>query len=880
MRTRSYFSMSTPKAKLTRRRFLSNSAALAAGATVATHLPPAVQAAAAGGGEFASDWKKCHDRLWLGAEYWANPLQDWQVKNGRIECTQAAGDRNVHLLVRALGEKAGDFDLSVEVARVDGRAFGAGQGSFGFRVGIRGPLPDFRNALIFGRGVDAGVTAEGGVFVGAVADAKAGTVKLDGATAVRLRLRGAPEGEAYALTLSVSDLQGRELGRAKKTVPAAQCVGGVALVNNFAPSAAGAGGGAGKAKEKGKKMAAAIGGLGAFAFSDWRVSGSKLEAHPERAFGPLLFSQYTLHAGVLKLSVQLPPIGAGDSQSVRLETKRGAGWRQIAEAKIHPEARVAAFRVGNWDATQDVEYRLAYTQSFKDGTKAENFWTGTVRRDPMDKAELSVADVSCNIQSAFPNAPYVASVARLNPDLLAFTGDQFYESSGGYGIIRTPTDKAMIDYLRKWYLHGWTWRELMRDRPSVSLPDDHDVYQGNLWGEGGRLNPIGATTQEEGGYTMPTDWVNVVYRTQTAHHPDAHDPTLHEGVIQYYGPMTYGRVSFAILADRQYKTGPNGHVPPTGGERGDHVKDPNFDPKSADVAGVELLGEKQEKFLRDWVRDWKGAEMKAVISQTIFTAFPTTHGGEKMVLRADYDTNGWPQTPRHRAVSEMRKAFAFHIAGDQHIPGVVHYGVDEHRDAGVAFAGPAANCGYTRWWEPEKAAWLKPKQAGLLGDFTDSFGNPMTVLAVKNGAHEYRGNDLLDVLEQKASGIGFVSFDKRRRKIRIDCWPYRADVTARGTQWSGWPLEIDVLDNYARKASGHLPTLAITGAAQPLIEVIEQSRGELVYALRVNQPTFRPHVFGPGKYSVRVSDPETGRAATLKDLEPGRDASRRLDVKV
>ena len=102
------------------------------------------------------------------------------------------------------------------------------------------------------------------------------------------------------------------------------------------------------------------------------------------------------------------------------------------------------------------------------------------------------------------------------------------------------------------------------------------------------------------------------------------------------------------------------------------------------MPGVELLGPKQEQFLRDLAADWRGADMKAVISQTIFTALPTTHGNERMILRADYDTNAWPQTPRNRAVREMRKAFAFHIAGDQHIPSVVQYGIDAHRDGPVA----------------------------------------------------------------------------------------------------------------------------------------------------------------------------------------------------
>src|SRR5204863_79801 len=157
--------------------------------------------------------------------------------------------------------------------------------------------------------------------------------------------------------------------------------------------------------------------------------------------------------------------------------------------------------------------------------------------------------------------------------------------------------------------------------------------------------------------------------------------------------------------------------------------------------------------------------MKAVISQTIFTGFPTTHGGQREILRADYDSNGWPQTPRNRALREIRKGFAFHIAGDQHIPGVVQYGIDAHRDGPVAFAGPAVNCGYTRWFEPERAPWLKPKQPGVIGDFTDSYGHPMTVLAVKNGALQARRETLLQFMDDKASGFGLVRFDKSRRKI-------------------------------------------------------------------------------------------------------------------
>ena len=769
--------MSKSARPFSRRRFIAGSATFAASSVVARLLPAhALQTAA----EFRSRWDACPDRLWLGREYWANPLQDWQTANGRIECTNAAPDRNVHVLTRQLGERDGTLDMSVRLGRL-GSAPGPAE-SAGFRIGAQGPLAEYRNNLIFGRGLDAGINADGSLFVGDIRSQRT-LPRQD----TELHLQAQANGDRYTVTLTARSLAGSELATvAKANVQAAQMAGNIALVCNFA------------GLQTGGAVQTAPEGLGRFWFADWRISGTKVDAYPDRAFGPILFSQYTLSAGVMKLTAQLPPLGRHDSQSVRLQVRKGTSWSTIATSRIDPNARTATFRIPRWNDREDVPYRLAYALASRDARGEDHFWEGTVRRDPVDKPVISVADVSCNTHQAFPNADFVAKMAALDPDLLAFTGDQFYENSGLYGIIRTPVDKAIVDYLRKWYLHGWTWRELMRDRPTVSLPDDHDVYQGNLWGESGEGR---RTTQAAGGYDMAVDWVNAVHRTQTAHHPDPHDRSpARRGASQYYGPMTYGRVSFAILADRQYKSGPEGKVPPTGTPRGDHIMDPAFDPKTVDVAGAELLGARQERFLREWAADWRGADMKAVISQTVFTALPTTHGNERMVLRADYDTNAWPQTPRNRAVREMRKAFAFHIAGDQHIPAVVHYGVEAHRDGPVAFAGPAVNVGYPRWFEPAAAKWLQPKSDSPTGDFTDSFGHPLTVLAVKNGAVRPRQGDVRQLLDDKASGLGLVRFDKTNFRVIVECWPYLADVTKPGTQMPGWPVTIDLAEIYGPEA--------------------------------------------------------------------------------
>jgi alkaline phosphatase D len=858
--------------RISRREFLQETVAASAFAAAAASAPVPVEAAPVSS-DFASLWHFTPDRVWLGPEYWANPLQDWRVAGGRIECVNAAPNRNAHLLTREIGEQPGELRMSVRVGRVVGGQIADGKGSAGFRVGVMGPLREYRNSLIYGQGTDAGFTAGGRLFIGNPAEGVA--IEL-AAESVELVLTATPQGAATTLTLAAFSSDGKKLAQVvRDNVISTSLAGNLALVANFGT----AGGNAtGKAAKKGKKQAAdgEGSGTGQFWFADWKVSGSRVEMHDDRAFGPILFNQYTLHNDVLKMTVQMPPLGEKDTQTVRLEMNGEAAWLSKGEAQIDPVSRIATFRVEKWGAQQERPYRLVYKLLTTDGMSTEHIYSGTIRRDPVDQPVLTLADVSCNTHEAFPNTLFTSNMAKLNPDLLAFVGDQFYESSGGYGVQRAPLEPAILDYLRKWYLHGWTWCELTRDRPSISIPDDHDVYQGNYWGEGGAPQ---TGTQEQGGYNMPAAWVNVVHRTQTSHHPDPWDATpCKQGISVYSGPLVYGGISFAILADRQFKSGPEGKVPPTGG-RGDHVTDANFDPQTADKPGLQLLGPGQMKHLKEWITDWRGAEMKAVISQTIFTAMATTHSNEGRLV-ADYDTNGWPQAERNAALRVIRKAFALHIAGDQHLPAVVHYGIDEHRDAGLAFAGPAVNTGYPRWFEP-----LQPgKNRGVgapenTGDFHDSFGHPMTVLAVADGAKQPR-QQVLQRLHDKVSALGLVRFDKPNRKITLDCWPLLADPSQPNTQFPGWPVTFDVLANYGKKAAAHLPRLNIHGATHPVVEIIDEKSGELVYGLRLARTTWQPYVFKAGKYTVRISVPEAGRMKELRGLEAKTDNVVNLEVTV
>ena len=129
------------------------------------------------------------------------------------------------------------------------------------------------------------------------------------------------------ITLGALGSEGKELASVSRdNIASATLAGNLALVANF--GAGGAAGGAQKAKKAKAKGGEGAGDVsaGQFWFADWKLSGSRLEAHDDRAFGPILFSQYTLTGGVMKSTAQMPPLGVGDSRFVRLEVQRDGNW--------------------------------------------------------------------------------------------------------------------------------------------------------------------------------------------------------------------------------------------------------------------------------------------------------------------------------------------------------------------------------------------------------------------------------------------------------------------------------------------------------------------------------------------------------------------------
>src|SRR5262249_47280123 len=138
----------------------------------------------------------------------------------------------------------------------------------------------------------------------------------------------------------------------------------------------------------------------------------------------------------------------------------------------------------------------------------------------------------------------------------------------------------------------------------------------------------------------------------------------------------------------------------------------------------------------------------------------------------------------------------------------------------------------------------------------------------------------LEQLQDRSSGLGVVRFDKGRRTITFECWPLLADSTQPEAQFPGWPVTVNQLDNYGRKPAAHLPRLAIDGVDQPVVQVIDEASGEVVYSLRIAGRSFKPHVFAPGRYTVRITEPETGKLQELRGLVAHADNDSTLEVTI
>lgn len=865
--------------------------------------------------EFNSLWIEQTKRYWIGMDYWANRLQDWQLNFGHLECLNGKEDlRTVHLLTHYLSEENGSFSMSIKTGLISNSSKMDENSWTGFLIGAGSIKEDFRKrALVYNAsgkygGIICAVNGKGRIVFFNNND-KRSEINLVEAMEVKrpvlstkgieIRLESFTDDSLYEISCSVYDIEkGDLLTRASiMNIQAEQMTGNIAIAAN------------GGANNNGSS----------YWYKNWKVSGTKIAIAPENKLGPVIGSQYTLSNKTLKLTAQLPPIANTDPKTIALETALSGteNWQQIAEASVIVPGYTATFTITGWDDDRDYDYRLVYALPNIHGTLINTYYTGIIRKNPADKDEIVIAGFSDCKQSLdvfsseydfsgnkvwFPHNRLINSVKTYHPDILFFSGNQVTGNSIDLPDLSSELNSE-LDYLYKWYIWYWAFGELTSKIPTVCIPYTHDVFQQNLWGANGIRGRVRTAEtrlpryykeneqyweQDGGGYIMSPAFVKMVEHTQTSHLPHPVDSTtIVYDIGVYYTEMNYGNISFAIVESNKFKSSPAIMIPEARIVNGIPTK--NLDVNQYDKPGAKLLGDRQLNFLENWVTDWKDSYMKVVFTQSVPANMSTRknssnyrinipfvsrtsskHAKNKMI--ADMESNGWPRSARNKMLNILRKGFAFIIAGDQQLTNVIHHGTTQWDDAGYSFCIPSLTNQNSQIWNPSVSGINRSEgQPSYTGCFYDGFGNMIDVKAV----HPNTSDEKSQESENQSGGYAIFRLNKKTQEITMECLPNNCNSPdSEIEQYPGWPVTISLENNYAKTSNLYLPVIRVNGLnSHPVFQIINEKTNEIVYTIRAKTAYYRPKVFQKGLYTIIISEPETRKIQRLehvKSLHPSR----------
>ncbi|MEM6854590.1 MAG: alkaline phosphatase D family protein [Planctomycetota bacterium] len=759
-------------------------------------------------------WDAVKDRHWPGPNFWANRLQDWSVRDGQLKCSFATGGwnwRTAHLLSHDLNAQGDRFRLELDMAHADvgqaGLLFAAGEGGLNHQQasliqstpGMGGgflAVVDFKHQRVSIR--DFGELREE-TYPEPVAGHRE-VVPLANSLPERFTLvvQGDRADEDRFLITAKVVVDGGVLAESAASVPADRLVGNVAITSIGAKPPA------------------------VHAFRELRVGGDRITAHDDRAFGPIAGVLYSVANGDLKVGVQCVSLGKtitppgqgqpGGRLAVRLQRQDAQGeWQPVGPpAGVSEPDYYALLRVKNHDTTQAHRYRVVLNgkgdlqASYAFEVPAEpdgdsviagisctgnrgRGWNG--QRNRLKNGDQFVGRwTPANLWAPFEGI--TQPLVQAEPDIVFFTGDQLYEGNP------TPQDKTDAfptdDYLYKWLIWHWSFGDVTRRFPSILQTDDHDVWHPNLWGDGGRLMTRG--WDAGGGFINSHYFVNLVQRTMCGHNPDAYDPgPLDSGVTNYFTTFTYGGVDFALLEDRKFKSA---------------ARDAN-----RQAVPLELLGDTQMQMLADWADDPERADVRVIVSQSVYAKLSTNKDG---IIGQDRDTNSWPKAARDRAVELFERSGAVLFTGDQHLASVSRLETTDGPGV-LQFCQPSGGCIWWRWFYPnaeQHRGALRDDAPGYVGRFVDGAGNPFEVLAVANpgpasdmgrrtnpqsyvvSAREAAADIGAKHRMHRGEGFALIRVKPDRSRLVLECWPNGTDFSAEDApaQFMGWPIEVGLDD--------------------------------------------------------------------------------------
>ena len=784
------------------------------------------------------------NRRWVGADFWANRLQNWEVKNGKIYCSRSEELSTLHLLTHEMQSSKGSSEINFEIGRNELAAKDTAARA-GIIVGLSDESLNYKARAMIQRFT----LNEDGVWIGIKGN--------------RLFAQDLPTSKILCNADVAANFKSKEslkirllISRTKNNEPRIYLYVDDRFVQEIVITN----------ENKNGNIALSVGSTKAgseFYFN--KLSVSNLAVKKERAFGPISTCLYTLNDNVLNFSAQLMPINHHENDSVVIELQHDNKWLKLATVAVQDNQ--ARLRDVIWNHSKAISYRACLKRG---DVLVGNFYEGVIATPNKTSNEVRIAALSCNAIYAISQqymdyksiwTPYELleqKYKELQPDLLFFLGDQMYEARP----MPLETDATLLetDYNYRWLLWCLEMNDLTRNLPTIIMMDDHDYLQGNLWGDGARLAdkevpanlPAHYLSHEDdwqtdnGGFVMDVDFLNRAQMLQTGHLPKTYSKSDNR-INNYFTTLNFNGVGMAILEDRKFKSAPLKALPNVPSIVGISLSD-SISVDSLKNNEAVLLNDEQLKMLNDWSVEWKRQDMKLVFTQSVYACLSSVRRGYVPYLSdnitvnntsaiaarlaKDMDANGWPKNGRDTALKVIRKSAALIVGGDQHFPSISQQGINDWKDAAYTLTVPALSNAYPRFFMPDSLDFYGNN------NYKDGFGNKVSMLSYSNPVKK----DSMPMWYEGAPGFGFIVCDKAAKTYSMRFMDFANPSTFEYEQ------KIKVADNAYSSSPYKTKTIKVK-AVNPLL-ILKDENGKVLYSLRGNN--LQLNVPAAGKYFIEV----------------------------
>ncbi len=803
------------------------------------------------------DWNTVSNRQWVGDDFWANRLQSWGIKEHKLYCFRPETNSTLHLLSTEIkGDEAFSGTITLGRNTVSMRD---SVGKSGLILGLSDTALNYlarstiQHFFLKENGVWLGINEKKQLFIEELTSKRSvvsETLNSDllsqmqkNGIALRFACERKNDSMQVSLFLDATVLQFK--------VPLGIINGNITFVSNSSLY------------------------LSEYFFDDFSISGEGISVKKERKFGPISTCLYSFNEKVLNFSVQLMSLGLRKTDSVKIELLSDNEWLFWQMLPVDTFLGQARLRDYSWFSDGPISYRARLK---RDSVFEGNYYEGKIAFPDATGDQLKIGVLSCNGMPFIERTgmdywqiwkPYellAKKYKKENPELVVFLGDQMYEARP----VPMEWDKKLypLDYQYRWLMWCLQFNDITKKLPSLIIMDDHDYFQGNLWGEKGdtisknsapKITPgfIGDETDwltENGGFIQTPEFLKYAVTLQTGHLP-ATSGAENKAVPDYYTTLKFKGIGIALLEDRKYKSAPMNALPDVPSYNGFPFSD-SVSSDSLNNTYAELLGYAQESMLENWSEEWSEEKMKIVFTQSVYSCLNSVRKGYDPVtgknitindtgkiathLAKDMDSNGWPKYSRDEALRLVRKSGALLVGGDQHFPSVIQQGVDTWGDGPFAFTIPAVNNSYPRFWLPDSTDHFQGNH------YTDGFGNKISMITYSNPEK----NETLPLWMNYAPGFAFVTCNKTKQSYSMDCWGFSDTLN----QYQGWPVKIKTQDNIYSSSPYSTVKIKVKGVKLPLVSVIDFESGKILYSLRCNNQRLKVPYPGTFKLLVHFDD--------------------------